>query len=225
MSGRIKAAKSGPHAMRGAAGDPGIFGGIVGAIRGGVGSLVRGGNPLAGAASGAVRGFSGPGGAARLRMDQAQALATANRMYATSSWGDIARATGWSRSAIQQLHSRGATGGGVPIVPTPGVSGAIQRLLPGGATGYQTANGAAAPPLPNISVGGYHPNKTGYFLKDGTYVAPGTRMVKNRRMNPLNPKALRKAITRVNGAKRWQATLREIETKQYTKAGKKKGAC
>ena len=58
-------------------------------------------------------------------------------------------------------------------VKTPGISGAAQRLIPGGATGYQ-----ACPK-------GYHPDKQ-----------TGTRCVRNRRMNPANGQALRRALRR-----------------------------
>ena len=42
---------------------------------------------------------------------------------------------------------------------------------------------------------GYHLNKGTYWTLQGV-VYPGTRCVKNRRMNPLNPRALRRAIRR-----------------------------
>lgn len=70
---------------------------------------------------------------------------------------------------------------------------------------------------------GYHWNKSDYWLKDGTFVPKGTRLVKNRRRNAMNSKALRSAISRVNMAKRWQSTLSEISTGKYTATGKKKG--
>jgi hypothetical protein len=40
-------------------------------------------------------------------------------------------------------------------------------------------------------------NRTGYFLKSGQYIAPGTKCVRSRRRNPLNPRALSKAMGRV----------------------------
>jgi hypothetical protein len=45
---------------------------------------------------------------------------------------------------------------------------------------------------------GYHLNKTGYFLKSGQYVPPRSRYVRNRSRNPLNPRALRRSISRVD---------------------------
>lgn len=75
-------------------------------------------------------------------------------------------------------------------VPVPGVTGAVQRFLPGGATGFVECPGEMQCPK------GMRPNKSAYFLKDGTFVAPGTRCVPIRRTNPTNVRALRRAIRR-----------------------------
>lgn len=58
-------------------------------------------------------------------------------------------------------------------VPVPGVRGKLERAVPGGRSGFMTC--------PR----GYHPDK-----------ATGTRCVRNRSMNPTNPKALRRAMRR-----------------------------
>ncbi|MEJ2218868.1 MAG: hypothetical protein P8099_19970 [Gemmatimonadota bacterium] len=105
-----------------------------------------------------------------------------------------------------------------PVVGSPGVTGALQRLVPGGATGYQVnapaaaANGAGCPK-------GHRLNKSGYWLKSGEYVAPGTRCVKSRRRNPANPRALDRAIGRLNSAKRLQHKLSGFSTRKYSKSG------
>lgn len=65
-----------------------------------------------------------------------------------------------------------------PRTPAPGLPGARQFFQ---ATG----------PCP----AGHHLNKGTYWTQAGV-VYPGTRCVKNRRMNPLNPRALRRAIRR-----------------------------
>lgn len=61
---------------------------------------------------------------------------------------------------------------------------------------------------------GYHLNKSGYFLKTGQYVAPGTKWVRNRRTNPANGRALRRAISRTsqfnNTVKRARKNLRAL---------------
>lgn len=96
----------------------------------------------------------------------------------------------------------------VPQIPTPGFGGAVQRFLPGGQTGYQPAGEAPK---------GYHLNKTDYFLKDGTFVPKGTKWVKNRRRNPLNPKAASRAISRLESAKK--------ATKRINRVTIRKAAC
>ena len=89
-------------------------------------------------------------------------------------------------------------------VPSPGVMGAVERFLPGGETGYERGR-------PGQSVGGgYRWNKSGYWLKDGTYIEPGTKIVKVRRRNALNPKALDRAMSRVTSAKRASKKLSRV---------------
>lgn len=87
-------------------------------------------------------------------------------------------------------------------VPTPGTwHGTLSRLLPGGESGF---SGAPA---------GYHINKAylkylrasqmGHHATD-PFSAPRAKnaVVRNRKMNPLNPRALRKATARIHGMKR-----------------------
>ncbi len=78
-----------------------------------------------------------------------------------------------------------------PPAPVPGFVGAAQRLIPGGETGFTCPPGGGCP-------SGFRPNKSAYFLKDGTFVAPGSRCVRLRRINPANGKAVRRAIRREN---------------------------
>lgn len=85
----------------------------------------------------------------------------------------------------------------LPQVPAPGPVAAVQRFVPGGATGYMPA------PLYR----GYHYNKA--LMRYERALAEGRMhqdprseprvknpVVKNRRMNPANPRALRRAIRR-----------------------------
>ena len=51
-----------------------------------------------------------------------------------------------------------------------------------------------------ICPSGCHPNKADYFLKSGEFVPKKTRCVTNRRRNPLNPRALDRAISRLGSA-------------------------
>jgi hypothetical protein len=97
------------------------------------------------------------------------------------------------QQALQQAQGR----------PKPGVGAMIERFVPGGASGF-FENGAG--PAPS----GYHWNKSDYFLMDGTFVPKGTKLVKNRRRNSLNPRALDRAIGRVSGAKKASKKLGRI---------------
>jgi len=74
-----------------------------------------------------------------------------------------------------------------------------QRIIPGGETGMGAGCGS-----------GYRPNKSGYYVNGGQFVAPGSVCVKRRRMNPLNPRALSKAMRRIESAKRATTVLSRI---------------
>ncbi len=123
-------------------------------------------------------------------------------------------------TAFSQVRGGRPTAPSMPVLPVPGVRAAAQRFFPGGATGLETRGEAVGTKLACPS--GYRPNKSDYFLKDGTYVEAGTRCVKNRRRNPMNPRALSRAIARIDGGKRLQNTLGEITTAKYTAGGKHK---
>lgn len=90
---------------------------------------------------------------------------------------------------------------------TPGglktrLAGAMERSLgPPQIAGAVPASG---------SMGGYHLNKSSYFLMDGTFVPAGTKWVKNRRRNPGNMRALSRSLSRVKSAKRMTKALSAI---------------
>ena len=63
---------------------------------------------------------------------------------------------------------------------------------------------------PGASMSGYHWNKTGYFLRDGTFIPPMSKLVKNRRRNALNPRALSRSLARITSAKRASKALGRI---------------
>lgn len=89
---------------------------------------------------------------------------------------------------------------GLPATqPRGGVIAAGQRAFLGGQTGM--GEGCAQ---------GYRPNKSAYYVQGGQRVEPGTVCVKRRRMNPLNPRALSKAMRRIESAKRATTVLGRI---------------
>lgn len=106
---------------------------------------------------------------------------------------------------------------GLPSIDSVKVTQSGAGLGPlGGFIGSQTAtfypttqNGASC----GASQRGTHLNRTGYFLKNGQYVAPGTKCVANRRRNPLNPRALSRAMSRLSSAKKAVKALDRFEIK------------
>lgn len=180
-------------------GDPGLFGGIIGAIKGGVGSLLTGGNPIAGAISGGIRGF---------RDEPEQ------------------RRPPPPPPPPRRPQFRGPPRGVQVNPPFGGRPGMGVRVRPGRGSGFDVGVGqrfgppvpaAAAPVQQGMQVAcppGFRPNKSDYFLRDGTFVAKGTRCVKIRRRNSLNPRALDRAISRVSGAKRAAKKLGRISIRK-----------
>jgi len=105
--------------------------------------------------------------------------------------------------------------GSCEIQQRPGVVAAIQAAVPYGETGqYEAIAGVNGAMAGRPAVTGYHWNKSGYFLKSGEYVSAGTKMVKNRRRNPANPRATSNAITRIKGAKRYAKSLSAISIRK-----------
>ena len=91
-------------------------------------------------------------------------------------------------------------GAGRPRLPVPLPGGArldIGSLLPGGKPAFISGS-AAGQVIPR----GFRLNKSSYFLKDGTFVPEGTRLVRVRRRNFANGRALRRSIGRVQGFER-----------------------
>lgn len=163
-----------------------ITGGPIGLARAGVGELKRLAKPR-----------SSSGGAGTPWRPQIAARAPL----------DIMRQVGTS------LVATGKQGPNLPAsfpgaVPEPGFKGGLQRLLPGGQSGF-----TGAPP-------GYHINKA--YLRHLQAAAAGKQtenpfnepravnvVVRNRKMNPLNPRALRRANARQVAAVRlMRRTLR-----------------
>jgi hypothetical protein len=85
--------------------------------------------------------------------------------------------------------------------PVPGLTGSMQRLIPGGATGYTCGSGSCPT--------GYHLDKT-----------TRTKCVRNRKVNYANPRALSRAAKRMDGfvgvaRKALKATNYKVVSKSY----------
>lgn len=83
---------------------------------------------------------------------------------------------------------------------------------------------------------GYHLNKSGYWLNESdllpgaSWVAPRTRLVKNRKQNPFNPRAASRAMARLGNLYRGMKVLDKQMTKVARGAGarsptRRAGAC
>lgn len=78
---------------------------------------------------------------------------------------------------------------------------------------FGTRNGTGEDVTTLKCISGFHANKASYFLKDGTFIAEGSRCVKNRRMNPLNPRAASTAIKRIGRGKDATGALDRVSIK------------
>lgn len=85
--------------------------------------------------------------------------------------------------------------------------------LPGGDPLFQRERPAPRAGTTLACPSGFHPNKTSYFLKNGTFVPEGSKCVKNRRRNALNPRAASRAISRLESAKKAVSRLDRISIK------------
>jgi hypothetical protein len=119
---------------------------------------------------------------------------------------------------------------GVNIGGTSGVTvGTIKQLAPPQFNGVTGGSSSTAAGVAVCAMKGTHMNKTGYMTQQG-YVAAGTRCVRNRRRNPLNPRALSRAMSRVASAQRAVKCLHLFAGPAARASGKsaragKRGAC
>jgi hypothetical protein len=139
----------------------GIFGSIGRAIGGAVKGFVKGG-PI-----GALTGAAG----AVLKRSPGTAVVPAPPTFPTMMPGGLG-------PLMVPKGTPGAT-------KKPGITGVIERTLPGGETGY--VGGAGGAP------GGYHWNKTFSYARG---LPAGSFLVRNRSLNPANARALRRGVRR-----------------------------
>ena len=166
---------------------------IFGTIAKGLGGFLAGGP--AGAALAVVSDLAKPKAAAAPR-----SVMTATPITA------INRATTFAAPApiLRALPSLPGVGS-IDSTRTSGVS-----LFPGGPmVGTQTTYSSPKPSGGACPVG-YHFNRTTYYTSKGK-VEKGTRCVKNRRRNPLNPRALSRSMSRITSAKRAAHFLDRIQ--------------
>lgn len=128
---------------------------------------------------------------------------------------------GYYGAGVGQGTAMPGAGSGTAVARRPGAA-----LCP---AGYQFERGKCrALVLPDKVTGkcpsGYHRNKHGYFLESGHFVPKGSKCVRNRRMNPLNPRALDRSLRRMKGAERFVKSYEKAlgVTTRKTKATLKK---
>lgn len=179
-------------------GDPGLLGTIFGGIKKGLGvasRLVPGGGALS----------AGLEFVSRLR----------GRGRASS------RNIGTRRGRAQEmmLPTGPIASGIMPSAPLPvelvgGLKGFAQRIIPGGATGYQVPGTAIGARVPQ----GYHLNKSGYWRGAGgvnpQWIPKESIFVKNRKRNPLNPRAFDRAFGRIKSAKNFGKKLGRVTIRE-----------
>lgn len=190
MSLQIKTAKIGAGGSY--MGDPGLLGFLGGAVKKVAGAVGGLGVPIV---SGVARGVERliPGGGApgkRTTPGMPQTLPVQSVPMGTN--GFSVRGPGFAAGP------RGIQISG-PAVSIPGFG----QRAPAAPT-FQ------APAASNGKLAGYRLNKSGYWLKTGQYVPPGTKWVKVRRRNSANMRALDRALGRVQGAKRLTRKLARV---------------
>lgn len=199
-------------------GDPGLFD-FIGKVVGGVANVATGG--LAGSIYNTVKGgiqlISGkrPAPAGNIPMAIGSPTLTTPKQLGIGGIRLTAPTTKPLMPAPVTLP------GGAVIVPDSiKVSGFTSPIASAGsATAYFSQPGAAGPTVcgSDGKMKRTHLNRSGYYTKGG-YVAPGTKCVTNRRRNPLNPRALSRAMSRVHGAQKAVKALVRFEN--TTRGGK-----
>ncbi|NIR59536.1 MAG: hypothetical protein GWO02_08445 [Gammaproteobacteria bacterium] len=179
-------------------GDPGLFGFVKKGL-GLVGSL---GIPGISTAAGLVSRIM-PGGGA-----------TAPRMAAPTR--------GFAPPPLPPQQPRFPFGINPPFGGAPGAGVRIGKVhlgaTPAAPLGPMSLNGmGGAAPAGGAKLAcppGFRPNKTTYTLRSGEVVPAGGRCVKIRRRNPLNPRALDRAIGRLRSAKRAAKVLSSVSIRE-----------
>jgi len=202
MSAAIKAARAKyqgdagyPRAMPGTGymGDPGLFGSIFGGIKKGFGIASR---------------FIPGGGAIGTAVSTIRALTRRNPRQIGTRRGRAAQVP------QMVMPTTPFQAPAVAVEPVPGLGGLAQRIIPGGKTGYQVPGTAIGARVPQ----GYHLNKSGYWRGAGgvnpQWIPKESIFVKNRKRNPLNPRAWDRAFGRLKSANNFKKKLGRITIRE-----------
>lgn len=177
-------------------GDPGLFGFLGNAIKGVAGGFLTGGpvGAILGGTSAVVGSMGGPKTVKQAKYANILQIAQQKPIYGTP--GIMKQSSGAMFPTIAPARPALQAGSGVYAGPG-GVAVGKYNMAPGGSAPQGSAAAAGTP----CGLKGHHMNKSGYYTQAG-YVAPQTKCVRNRRRNPLNPRALSRAMSRVASAQR-----------------------
>jgi hypothetical protein len=160
------------------------------------------GDPFFGALAGVAAGIAG-----KVLPAAGRALGIIKSRPALGTIAGIAGGVGLPQIAGFVQKPPGGIGPSLPIPLPGGIRVDPFAALPGGRPFVTREMEGRCP-------SGFRPNKSAYFLRDGSYVPAGTRCVRSRRMNVANPKALRKGIRRMRGfAKLSRTVIRFVSPK------------
>lgn len=169
-----------------AVGDPGLFG-FIGKALGAVGSIVPG--PI-GAITKLVGGALAPKPISVAKASVGMSALPGGVLTRTAQPGNALLA-----GTLQTNPFSGVKLGPIQIgTSKPGVG-----LAP---TGQGVTGPLVGTPSSTPCTSGYHFNKSRYYSTRYGVVEKGTVCVKNRRRNPLNPRALSRAMSRVKSAQK-----------------------
>lgn len=183
-------------------GDPGIFGSIWSGIKGAATGFVTGG--VGGAIMGGVAGLAsngkpknpslGAGGGPLGTLLQKRQLSTLPMTAPVPADVNI-----FSPNSGNQILLA------PPLYAGPGRGNTTQGGF-GGIERDPNTPGSGATPCAR----GYHYNKSGYFTQRYGWIPRGTVCVKNRKRNPLNPRAASRAMARLSSAKKAASFLSKV---------------
>lgn len=200
-------------------GDPGLFGFLGGALKavGKIAGFIPGiGGTIEKVANLAGGGLQSLEGAPKTTGQAARAGQTYNTVPTLSTGPGLNFPGQRPMSSPGSMMMPTLSTVGMPM-PGPGQPGRMVQTSRN--IGLTSIGGDRAP-------SGYHLNKTDYFLKSGQFVEAGTRWVRNRRTNPLNPRALSHSMRRMSGFARASKGMRQDAGRVATAiAGPKRSAC
>lgn len=204
-------------------GDPGLLGTLFRGVKGAVGAVLRGGNPIIGGIRGLVGADQHPNLPAPL------GTSTDPRDFLIGSPGSGLNPGVELVGPGSTMNAVSTSGGGPNAAGTAVTVHGGRYAPPWGLTVQGSSAGVSS-----CGIKGYHLNKSGYFRRtpDGgvAYIEPRSACVRNRRMNPFNPHALRHAAKRAHAFLRMSKKLvgyyqaRKPKGRAFIKAGRRKRA-